>query len=270
MNKTHYWFKFRAINEERFHRIRFELYSLFLSGKEILGLFSLAVSLLSLDGELGSLLIELHELGEIELGLLEELNLSDEHVLEGEDLLAFLLNLCANSVSSAKDIINIYWEKNLQFLHQLLEGRLLALIDHDLHHLLTDQLLLRGLGIASCSHLSASSLGEGNSENSEEISITGLGLNEGFNKSVPFLNEGAELIPGDVHSVEVGEAVVSLDFFNLDLHFSPSLIVALSIQISQRYFEHTTSQAISSNLYKRKFNRSGTGPYFVRLSCCRG
>jgi hypothetical protein len=76
--------------------------SLFLSGKEVLGLFFLSVSLLSLDGELGSLLIELHELGKIELGLLEELDLSDKDVLEGEDLSALLLNLLANSVSSPK------------------------------------------------------------------------------------------------------------------------------------------------------------------------
>jgi hypothetical protein len=41
-------------------------------------------------------LIELHELGEIELGLLEELDLSDEHVLEREDLAGLLLNLLAN------------------------------------------------------------------------------------------------------------------------------------------------------------------------------
>ena len=35
-------------------------------------------------------MVEFHELGEIELGLLEELDLPDEDVLEGEDLLALL------------------------------------------------------------------------------------------------------------------------------------------------------------------------------------
>ena len=48
----------------------------------------LVLGLLLLDGLglLGLLLIELHKLGKIELGLLEELDLSDEDVLEREDL----------------------------------------------------------------------------------------------------------------------------------------------------------------------------------------
>jgi len=44
----------------------------------------------------GIVLVELHELGEIELGLLEDLDLLDEHVLEGEDLGAVLGDLLGN------------------------------------------------------------------------------------------------------------------------------------------------------------------------------
>ena len=109
---------------------------------------------------------------------------------------------------------------------------------------------MRALSIASSSNLSAGSSSEGNSEDSEEIAINSLGLDKGFNKSVPFLDKGAELVSGDVHTVEVGVTIVSLDFFDLDLHLSPGLIVAFSIQISQRYFEYTTSQTISSNFYR--------------------
>jgi hypothetical protein len=65
-----------------------------LSSELVLGLF-LGISLLSLDLDFGLLLIELHELGEIELGLLEKLDLSNEDVLEGEDLLALLGDLLA-------------------------------------------------------------------------------------------------------------------------------------------------------------------------------
>lgn len=43
-------------------------------------------------------LIELHELGEIELGLLEDLDLLDENVLKGEDLGALLSDLLGNGV----------------------------------------------------------------------------------------------------------------------------------------------------------------------------
>ena len=58
--------------------------------------------LLALDLNLRLLLIELHELGQIELGLLEQLDLSNEDVLEREDLLALLSNGLANRVLDAK------------------------------------------------------------------------------------------------------------------------------------------------------------------------
>ena len=65
---------------------------------------------------------------------------------------------------------------------------------------------------------------------------------------MPFLDDGAELVSGDVHSVEVSVAVKALDFFDLHLHLSPGLIVAVSVQVSQRYFEHTTFQAVGGDL----------------------
>ena len=73
-----------------------------LGGELVLGLLLLG----GLGVDLGLILIELHELGKIELGLLKELDLSDEDVLEGEDLRALLNNLLAKGILDAKDIIN--------------------------------------------------------------------------------------------------------------------------------------------------------------------
>jgi hypothetical protein len=73
-----------------------------LVGELVLGFFLWGIGLLALDLQLGFLLIEFHELGEIELGFLEELNLSHKHVLEGEDLAALLLDFLSNSVRNAK------------------------------------------------------------------------------------------------------------------------------------------------------------------------
>ena len=50
---------------------------------------------------LGVALVELHELGEIELGLLEDLGLLDEHVLEREDLGALLVDLLSDILGEA-------------------------------------------------------------------------------------------------------------------------------------------------------------------------
>ena len=55
-----------------------------------------------LDLLLGAGLVELHELGQVELGLLEDLDLLDEHVLEREDLGALLRDLLGNVLGEAK------------------------------------------------------------------------------------------------------------------------------------------------------------------------
>ncbi len=123
------------------------------------------------------------------------------------------------------------------------------LVDHDFHHLFTDESLLRVLGVAGGLDLAGGSAGEADAEESEEVAVSGLGLHESLDEGVPLLDEGAELVLGDVHSVEVGVAVVALHFFHLHLHLSPGLGAACSVQISQRYFKHSALQAISGVLY---------------------
>lgn len=53
----------------------------------------------------GVVLVELHKLGEIELGLLKDLDLLDEHVLEGEDLGTVLGDLLGNCIGKPADYI---------------------------------------------------------------------------------------------------------------------------------------------------------------------
>ena len=71
-----------------------------LLGKEVLGFF--LGFLLSLDFKFWLLLIELHKLGEIELGLLKKLDLSNEDVLEWEDFSTLLLDFLSNRVGNTK------------------------------------------------------------------------------------------------------------------------------------------------------------------------
>lgn len=78
----------------------------FLGGELVLWLLILLLGVL-LD-LLWLLLIEFHELGEIELGLLEELDLLHDDVLKGEDLLALSEDSLADALGDTiKDIINI-------------------------------------------------------------------------------------------------------------------------------------------------------------------
>ena len=125
----------------------------------------------------------------------------------------------------------------------------MSFINHNLHHLLADELALGALGVAGGADLVFGSLGKANAEHAEEVAVGGLGLNEGLNGGVPLLNDGTKLVTSDVHPVEVGVAVEALDFLDLDLHLSPSLLVTVSIQISQRYLKHSTFQAVSSDFY---------------------
>ena len=82
---------------------------------------------------------------------------------------------------------------------------------------------------------------ESNAEHSNEVAVVGFGLNKGLNESVPLLNQGAEFVSGDVHTVEVGVAVESLHFFDLYLHLPPGTISGfLGVQVGQRYLENAT------------------------------
>lgn len=109
---------------------------------------------------------------------------------------------------------NLFLDEDLD---EFLEGRLLDGGLHNLHHLHSDESLMGVLGITGGLDLSLSSLGESKSETSEDISVSSLGLNESLDKGVPFLDHGACLISGDVHTVEVGVAIETLDFINLEL-----------------------------------------------------
>ena len=137
---------------------------------------------------------------------------------------------------------NLFFNKDLC---ELLEGGFLDGGLHDLHHLLSNELLVGSLSEAGGFDLSLGSLGESNSEKSEDVAISSLGLYESLNERVPFLNHGACLISGNVHSVEVGVAVVSFNLINLELKLSPGLGLGLVVAISKGDAENTTSQTVS-------------------------
>ena len=70
---------------------------------------------------------------------------------------------------------------------------------------------------------------------------------------MPFLDHGACLISGDVHSVEIGVAVKSLDLVALEFKLSPGLTFRLIVAISERNSEDTTSQTVGGLLLTGSF-----------------
>ena len=64
---------------------------------------------------------------------------------------------------------------------------------------------------------------------------------------MPFLDQGTKLVSRDVDTVEVRVAIESLHLFDLHSHFSPGLLVSVTVQIGQGYLENATFQAIGGN-----------------------
>ena len=84
---------------------------------------------------------------------------------------------------------------------------------HDVHHLLTDGSDLGGLSVGGLLDLVLSSLGETNAKESELVSVSGSTINVSFDLGLPLLDDGALFVTGQFHAVEVGQTVVTLDFF---------------------------------------------------------
>jgi len=176
--------------------------------------------------------VQLHELGDIELGCLEHLHLADVDILKGVDSLARLLNSLSDGLGD-------------ELLDELLQVARGGFLGHDIHHLLTDGADLSRLSVAGLLALVLSLLGEGNGEQTKSVSVGGGDINVSLDEGLPLLNHGAELIGGEVHSVEVGEARASLNVLNSQLDVAVELILIV-VKISQVGLENASLEVINS------------------------
>lgn len=94
---------------------------------------------------------------------------------------------------------------------ELCEGAAGGFADDDLGHLLSDSSDLRGGGVGGLLDLVGAALGEGDGEEAEEVVVGGLDCDIGLNQRLPLADEGAELVGCEIETVEVGQAVLSLD-----------------------------------------------------------
>jgi len=114
---------------------------------------------------------------------------------------------------------------------------------NDLGHLLSDSSDLRGGGIGGLLDLVGSALGEGNSEQAEEVVVGGLDCDVGLNQRLPLPDERSQLVGCEVETVEVGEAVLSLNLIDPELDLS-ECVVLIFLQIRQRNLEDSALQCI--------------------------
>lgn len=161
-------------------------------------LWHLAASLLRST----ALAVHLEKLANVVLGCLEHLSLADVDVLEGVDALAGLLDLAADNLGN-------------ELLDELLEVTCGGLAGHDVEHLFADLGDLGRLGVGGLLDLVVSLLGESNSEEAEEVAVGRANVDVSFDESLPFSHQGAELVRGEVHAVELGQAVLALNILAL-------------------------------------------------------
>ena len=193
-------------------------------------------SFLSLDTFLLSdnLSVLFHELGDINLGGLEHLDLADHGVLHGVDAVALLLDSGTNGFSR-------------ELGDQRGKIALGDFLSDDGAHLSTDGVDLGVLSVAGLLVLVGLLAGETNAEDAELVTVGGVDFNIALNESLPLLDHGAELVTGNVHTVEESDALITLDIFNAELHLAVTLFFVL-VEITEIGFEDTALKTFGSNL----------------------
>ena len=95
--------------------------------------------------------------------------------------------------------------------------------------------------------MSLALLGEGNAEETEDVSIGGLDVHVGLDQSLPLAHHGAEFVGCEIHAVEVGQAVAALDIFDAELDVTVCVGFVV-LEIGQRDGDHSAFQAVRGNL----------------------
>lgn len=185
----------------------------------------------------------LHQGGNIELGLLNHLHLTDVAILNGEDGGGLTLDFLTGSSGD-------------ESLDQSLEVSLSGECGHGVDHLGTNLLGLSRLGITRLLKLIILLLGESNAEHADDVSVGGTAVDIGLNDGLLLLDQGAELVAGHVHAVEVEKAVESLNIFDaeLDLAVAHGFVV---VQISEGEFNDTSFEVFGCDFGTLGFGDDG-------------
>lgn len=162
--------------------------------------------------------IYLHQFAKIKFGSFQNLDFTNENILQWVDAECGLFNLSANHLRN-------------EFLHQLLQITGWSLIYHNFSHLAanltwdkhknqtkiiiynlknnqhknrgqdtqTDLTNLTGLGIAGSLDLICTSLSKCNTEHPKGIVISGLDIDMSLNQCLPLSHQWSQLVSGETH-----------------------------------------------------------------------
>jgi hypothetical protein len=170
----------------------------------------------------GGLAVGLEQLGHVKLGGLEDLGLADVDVVQGVDALekglatGFRTTATPESMSATPahlaGLLNLAADRlGDKLLDELLEVGALGLAAHDLDHLGADLSDLGRLGVGGLLDLVEGALGEADGEETKDVAVGGADVDRGLDQGLPLADDGSELVGGEVHAVERGEAVLALE-----------------------------------------------------------
>lgn len=114
---------------------------------------------------------------------------------------------------------------------------------HDLGHLLPDGTDLRRAGVGGLLDLIGASLSEGDGEQAKEVVIGRLHGDIGLDQRLPLANKGPQLVGREVQAVEVGEAVLALDFIHAEFNLAEGMVLVV-LQVSERNLEDSALQGV--------------------------
>lgn len=114
-----------------------------------------------------------------------------------------------------------------QLGRQLAQCARAGLALHDVHHLLPDLPDLRAGRVRCLADLVRPPLGEGNAEESEDVVVCCLYHYVRLNQRLPFPHQRTQLVGCEVETVEVGEAIFTLDFVDTQLDLAEGMILIL-------------------------------------------
>ena len=193
--------------------------------------------------------VPFHQCGNIKLGLLDNLHLTDVAILDGEDARSFTLDLFSSGSGN-------------ESLDKGLEVTLSGKGSHGLDHLSSDGTDLGRLSVTGFLELIILLFREGNAEHTDNVSIRGTGINISLNDTLLFLDERAKLITCHVHAVEVKEAVESLDIFDTKLYLTEThgLVV---VEVSEGELDDTSSESIGGDLLSLGFCDDGLTAFLL-------
>lgn len=126
---------------------------------------------------------------------------------------------------------------------ELGEGAAGGLALDDLGHLLADGTDLGRAGVGGLLDLVGATLGEGNSEETEEVVVGGLHGNVGLDQGLPLADKGTELVGGEVKTVEVGQTVLALDLVDAELDLAEG-VVLIVLEVGEGDLDDTALEGV--------------------------